>query len=42
MKIGDFALGGIGTATLAAIILYQLLREREPAGYAAASGVAGA
>jgi putative pyrimidine permease RutG len=35
VKIGDFALGGIGTATLAAIILYQLLREREPAGDAA-------
>ena len=28
VKIGDFALGGIGTATLAAIVLYQVLRER--------------
>ncbi len=28
INIGNFALGGIGTATFAAIILYQLLRER--------------
>ena len=33
VKIGDFELGGIGTATLAAIILYQVLTARgsEPA-----------
>ena len=33
VKIGDFELGGIGTATLAAIILYQILTARgsEPA-----------
>ena len=30
INIGNFALGGIGTATFAAIILYQLLRERAP------------
>ncbi|HLG79315.1 MAG TPA: solute carrier family 23 protein [Ktedonobacteraceae bacterium] len=30
INIGNFALGGIGTATFSAIILYQLLREREP------------
>lgn len=30
VKIGAFSLGGIGTATLAAIVLYQLLAEREP------------
>jgi len=29
-KIGDFSLGGIGTATFGAIILYHLLRSREP------------
>ncbi|HEU4565305.1 MAG TPA: solute carrier family 23 protein [Gemmatimonadaceae bacterium] len=29
LKIGGFSLGGIGTATFGAIILYQLLRERE-------------
>jgi uracil-xanthine permease len=28
VNIGNFALGGIGTATFSAIILYQLLRER--------------
>ena len=28
INIGNFALGGIGTATFSAIILYQLLRER--------------
>jgi putative pyrimidine permease RutG len=27
-KIGEFALGGIGTATFGAIILYRLLRPR--------------
>jgi uracil-xanthine permease len=33
IRIGEFSLGGIGTATLAAIVLYQLLAEREvPAG----------
>ena len=32
VNIGDFALGGIGTATLAAIVLYQILREREVPG----------
>jgi uracil-xanthine permease len=30
INIGNFALGGIGTATFSAIILYQLLRERTP------------
>jgi xanthine/uracil permease len=30
INIGGFSLGGIGTATFAAIILYQLLRERAP------------
>ena len=30
LNIGGFALGGIGTAAFGAIILYQLLREREP------------
>jgi uracil-xanthine permease len=30
INIGGFSLGGIGTATFSAIILYQLLREREP------------
>ena len=28
IKVGDFSFGGIGTATFAAILLYQLLRER--------------
>ncbi|MCX7660576.1 solute carrier family 23 protein [Caldimonas sp.] len=28
LKIGDFALGGIGTATFGAIVLYALLRKR--------------
>ncbi|HZU04045.1 MAG TPA: solute carrier family 23 protein, partial [Ktedonobacteraceae bacterium] len=30
INIGGFSLGGIGTATFGAIIIYQLLREREP------------
>jgi putative pyrimidine permease RutG len=30
VNIGGFVLGGIGTATFGAIILYQILREREP------------
>jgi uracil-xanthine permease len=30
LAIGGFSLGGIGTATFGAILLYQLLREREP------------
>jgi uracil-xanthine permease len=30
LNIGGFALGGIGTAAFGAIIVYQLLREREP------------
>jgi xanthine/uracil permease len=30
LKIGGFSVGGIGTATFGAILLYQLLRE--PAG----------
>ena len=30
LKLGGFTVGGIGTATFGAIILYQLLREREP------------
>jgi len=29
LKIGDFTLAGIGTATFGAIILYQILRERQ-------------
>jgi len=28
VKIGDFEMGGIGTATLTAIILYQVLSAR--------------
>ena len=31
IKLGDFMLGGIGTATFGAIILYALLRRRKPA-----------
>jgi len=31
LKIGGFTLGGIGTATFGAIILYQLVRDDEPA-----------
>ena len=31
LNIGGFSLGGIGTATLLAIILHQLLRDRSPA-----------
>jgi uracil-xanthine permease len=30
LNIGNFSLSGIGTATFSAIILYQLLRERQP------------
>src|SRR6266699_3885668 len=30
LNIGNFTMSGIGTATFSAIILYQLLREREP------------
>src|SRR5258706_12694233 len=30
INIAGFSLGGIGTATFGAIIMYQLLREREP------------
>jgi putative pyrimidine permease RutG len=30
-EFGGFALGGVGTASLGAIILYQLLRRRSPA-----------
>lgn len=30
INIGGFSLGGIGTATFSAIIIYQLLRERHP------------
>ena len=30
LNIGNFALGGIGTAAFGAIIIYQLLRERAP------------
>ena len=30
LNIGNFSIGGIGTATFGAIIIYQLLREREP------------
>ena len=31
IKLGDFMLGGIGTATFGAIILYALLRRKKPA-----------
>jgi xanthine/uracil permease len=31
LKLGGFTLGGIGTATFGAIILYQLFREPKPA-----------
>jgi putative pyrimidine permease RutG len=30
LKIGGFSIGGIGVATFGSIILYQILREREP------------
>jgi putative pyrimidine permease RutG len=43
LKLGDFSIGGIGTATFGAIIIYQLLREpasRDDALAAADSGVA--
>jgi putative pyrimidine permease RutG len=30
LNIGNFSLGGIGTATFGAIMIYQILREREP------------
>src|SRR5947208_2344541 len=30
LNIGNFSMSGIGTATFSAIILYQILREREP------------
>ncbi|HEY0793174.1 MAG TPA: solute carrier family 23 protein [Chthoniobacterales bacterium] len=30
LKIGSFTLGGIGTATFGAILLYHILRSREP------------
>ncbi len=30
LNIGNFSMGGIGTATFSAIILYQVLRDREP------------
>ena len=32
LRLGGFTLGGIGTATFGAIILYQLFRERDEAG----------
>src|SRR5665811_2434663 len=32
VKIGDFELGGIGTATLTAIVLYQILTARGSGG----------
>ena len=32
VKIGDFELGGIGTATLTAIVLYQILAARGSGG----------
>ena len=37
LKMGDFSIGGIGTATFGAIILYQLLSGRHPRGDAAAA-----
>jgi uracil-xanthine permease len=37
LRLGDMTLGGIGTATFGAILLYQLLRERdEPSGQGSA------
>jgi xanthine/uracil permease len=30
LTIGNFTMGGIATATFSAIIIYQILREREP------------
>ncbi len=42
LKLGDFTLGGIGTATFGAIILYQLLPERPGTGETAvADGAVG-
>lgn len=38
LTAGDFSLGGIGTATFAAIIVYQLLRIRTPSPEAAIAG----
>lgn len=38
LTAGDFSLGGIGTATFAAIIVYQLLRIRTPSPEAAVAG----
>ncbi|MGZ8514124.1 MAG: solute carrier family 23 protein [Candidatus Limnocylindrales bacterium] len=38
LNAGDFSLGGIGTATFAAIIVYQLLRIRRPSPEAAVVG----
>ena len=32
LRFGDFALGGIGTATFGAILLYQLFRDGEDPG----------
>jgi len=31
LKLGGFTLGGIGTATFGAILLYQLFRDGQPA-----------
>jgi uracil-xanthine permease len=42
VKLGQFELGGIGTATLAAIVLYQVLREREAPGAGDAADAADA
>ena len=42
LTFGDFSLGGIGTATFGAIIVYQLLRERPGTGETAvADGAVG-
>src|SRR6476659_6434729 len=32
LKMGNFSIGGIGTATLGALLIYQLFRDNEPAG----------
>jgi len=32
LKLGGFTLGGIGTATFGALLIYQLFRDNEPAG----------
>ena len=40
LKLGNFSIGGIGTATFGAILLYQLLSARHPRGDAASADAA--